>query len=79
VRMLSLPEPAMLEELITQHAEIVHGALTGEHGSAEAVLVRHLRLVLDHLEAFEERYPDYFVPEDEPARRPRPTRRRPSA
>lgn len=76
VRMLSLPEPEVIEELIGQHARIVDGALSGERQSAETELVRHLRLVLDHLEAFEERHPHYFVPEDEPARRPRPVRRR---
>lgn len=76
VRMLSLPEPEVIEDLIGQHARIVESALSGERRTAEFELVRHLRLVLDHLEAFEQRYPHYFVPEDEPASRPRAARRR---
>lgn len=77
VRMLSLPEPEVLEELIAQHERIVDGALAGERDAAESVLTQHLRLVLEHLEAFEQRYPDYFVADDEPGpvRRPRPARR----
>jgi GntR family transcriptional regulator, rspAB operon transcriptional repressor len=77
VRMLSLPEPAVVEDLTSQHTAIVDNLLGGRRRAAETVLARHLRLVLDRLEAFEQRYPDYFVPEDTggPVRRPKPARR----
>lgn len=73
VRMLSLPEPAVLEELNDQHTDIVEHVLAGRRKEARDMLRRHLRLVLEHLEAFEQRYPDYFLPEDDdgqPRRRP---------
>lgn len=76
VRMLSLPEPAMLDELIAQHVDIVEHLLAGRTREACSVMTTHLRLVLDHLVAFEQRHPDYFVPDDE-VPRPRPRRRSP--
>lgn len=76
VRMLSLPEPAVLADLITQHADIVENVLAGRRREARTVMTRHLRLVLDHLLSFEHRYPDYFVPDDGAIPRRRPTRRR---
>jgi DNA-binding GntR family transcriptional regulator len=76
VRMLSLPEPAVLEELIGQHADIVEHSLAGRRREARTVMVRHLRLVLDHLVSFEERHPDFFVPDGGEVPRPRPVRRR---
>jgi DNA-binding GntR family transcriptional regulator len=80
VRMLSLPEPEVLDELNEQHTQIVEHVLAGRRKEARAALTRHLRLVLDHLEAFERRYPDYFVPEDDtPPVHRRPSRRSPTA
>lgn len=79
VRMLSLPEPAVLADLITQHADIVDHVLAGRRREARTVMTKHLRLVLDHLLSFENRYPDYFVPDDGESPRRRPVRRRTTA
>jgi GntR family transcriptional regulator, rspAB operon transcriptional repressor len=76
VRMLSLPEPAILADLIAQHADIVEHLLAGRGQQARTVMAGHLRLVLDHLVSFEVRHPDYFVPDDGEVPRHRPVRRR---
>lgn len=64
VRMLSLPEPTLRAELTGQHADIVEHLFAGRPERARAAMAEHLRLVLDHLVAFEQRHPDYFVPDD---------------
>jgi DNA-binding GntR family transcriptional regulator len=61
VRRLSLPVPEVVERLVDQHAEIVDRLLRGELDSAEAVLRRHLRAVLETLPSLVERHPDYFL------------------
>jgi GntR family transcriptional regulator, rspAB operon transcriptional repressor len=65
VRMLSLPDPAILNELRTQHQEIVDHVVARQRRKADDVLSRHLRIALDVLEPLEQRHPDYFVLDDE--------------
>ncbi len=82
VRMLSLPDPEILDELHTQHREIVEHVTSKQRRKADEVLSRHLRIALDVLEPLEERHPDYFVVDEdddeglvEPVSpRPRPAR-----
>lgn len=61
VRMLSLPEAIVLEELVEQHSDIVEHVIGKRRRQAESVLTQHLRLVFEYLEPFKQRYPDYFL------------------
>ncbi|TCO55892.1 DNA-binding GntR family transcriptional regulator [Actinocrispum wychmicini] len=76
VRMLSLPEPAVLDDLLSQHVAIVDAVVRGRPAEADTVMAKHLRRVLDHLDGFAVRFPDYFAEEDDsPIRRHRASRR----
>ncbi|MGW5366427.1 GntR family transcriptional regulator [Actinopolymorpha pittospori] len=78
VRMLSLPDPAILHELHTQHQAIVDNVATRQRRKADEVLSRHLRLALDVLQPLEQRHPDYFVlDEDDELPEAGPPRSRP--
>ncbi|MGH3491167.1 MAG: GntR family transcriptional regulator [Actinopolymorphaceae bacterium] len=73
VRMLSLPDPEILAELLTQHRAIVDFVTAKQRKKADEVLTQHLRIALDILEPLEEEYPDYFVlDEDEVEEAPAP-------
>lgn len=61
IRMLSLPEASVLEELLKQHSDIVEHVIGKRRRQAETALARHLRLVFEHLEPFKQRHPDYFL------------------
>jgi DNA-binding GntR family transcriptional regulator len=61
VRMLSLPDPEILDELHAQHQAIVDNVAARQRRKADEVLSRHLRLALDVLQPLEQRHPDYFV------------------
>lgn len=65
VRLLSLPDPALLSTLHAQHTEIVELVAVGDVGAADDLLARHLRLVLDVLGPLRARFPDYFDDDDE--------------
>jgi GntR family transcriptional regulator, rspAB operon transcriptional repressor len=78
VRMLSLPDPTILSELLSQHRAIVDFVVAKQRKNADSVLSHHLRIALDILQPLEEEHPDYFVlDEPEPTRLPsrRPTTR----
>ena len=83
VRMLSLPDPEILQDLHAQHLAIVDNVTAKQRRKADEVLSRHLRLALDVLQPLEQRHPDYFVlDEDDDAMEPVPARartRRPSS
>jgi DNA-binding GntR family transcriptional regulator len=61
VRMLSLPDPGLLQDLHGQHRSIVEHVLAKDEKAADVVLRHHLQLALGALESLRERYPDYFV------------------
>jgi GntR family transcriptional regulator, rspAB operon transcriptional repressor len=65
VRMLSLPDPTILDELLTQHRAIVDYVTSKQRKKADEVLSHHLRIALDILEPLEAEHPDYFVLDDE--------------
>ncbi|HEY8455659.1 MAG TPA: GntR family transcriptional regulator [Actinopolymorphaceae bacterium] len=64
VRMLTLPDPAILGELLNQHRQIVDHVVAKQKRQADQVLRQHLRIALDVLQPLEQRYPDYFRLED---------------
>jgi GntR family transcriptional regulator, rspAB operon transcriptional repressor len=61
VRMLSLPDPGLLQDLHGQHREIVEHVIAKDLDAADRMLRHHLQLALGALESLEERHPDYFV------------------
>lgn len=61
VRMLTLPDPALLRELHGQHREIVESVISKDRRQADQVLKQHLRLAVELLEALEDEHPDYFL------------------
>lgn len=67
VRLLSLPDPDILNELLVQHRTIVDHVVAKRRRDADQLLARHLRIALDVLEPLEERYPDYFLLEADDA------------
>jgi DNA-binding GntR family transcriptional regulator len=60
VRLLSLPDPALLASLHAEHSTIVDLVAAKEVAAAVDALRAHLRLVLDALDPLRARYPDYF-------------------
>lgn len=67
LRLLSLPDREILEELHTQHTELVDMVVAKQRRKADAVLTRHLRVALGVLEPLERTYPDYFLLDDDSA------------
>lgn len=77
VRMLSLPDPEILDELLTQHRAIVDHVTGKRRRQADQVLTQHLRVALDILTPLEEEHPDYFLlDEDDAPAQPRPRPRK---
>lgn len=76
VRMLSLPDPNILEELLIEHRGILDGVVGKQRRQADQLLTQHLRLALDILGPLEEEHPDYFLLDEEDAAPPRPRSRR---
>lgn len=64
VRMLTLPDPGLLQELHMQHGSIIEHVIAKDLAAADDVLRHHLQLALGALQSLEERYPDYFVLDD---------------
>jgi DNA-binding GntR family transcriptional regulator len=60
VRRLSLPMPHQIEELITEHHEIVEALAARDGARAEQALARHLRGTGRIVDVLAERHPDYF-------------------
>lgn len=65
VRMLIRPEPDRLRVLHAQHHEIVEHVINKRESQADWLLRDHLHLVVDMLDDFRARRPDYFVEEDQ--------------
>jgi len=63
VRRLSLPQPRYLEEMVTEHGQVLEALEKGDPDAAEAMLRHHLRMVLSALPAIRAQHPEYF--EDE--------------
>jgi DNA-binding GntR family transcriptional regulator len=63
VRRLSLPQPRYLEEMVTEHGQVLEALQQGDPDAAEAMLRHHLRMVLSALPAIRAQHPEYF--EDE--------------
>jgi len=63
VRRLSLPQPRYLEEMVSEHGQVLEALAQGDPDAAEATLRHHLRMVLSALPAIREQHPEYF--EDE--------------
>ena len=63
VRRLSLPQPRYLEEMVSEHGQVLEALAQGDPDAAEAMLRHHLRMVLSALPAIREQHPEYF--EDE--------------
>lgn len=61
VRRLSVPEATGIEALVEDHRALVEAIAEGDAGTGDAVLTRHLRLILDTVEKVRETYPDYFT------------------
>jgi DNA-binding GntR family transcriptional regulator len=70
VRMLTLPDPAILAELHDQHRQIVDAVVAKKRREAHDVLRRHLRIALDVLKPLERQFPDYFVADEDEAIEP---------
>ena len=60
VRRLSLPQPHYLEEMVSEHGQVLEALAQGDPDAAEAALRHHLRMVLSALPAIREQHPDYF-------------------
>ena len=60
VRRLSLPQPRYLEEMVSEHRQVLEALAQGDPDAAEASLRHHLRMVLSALPAIREQHPDYF-------------------
>lgn len=61
VRMLTLPDPTLLHDLLCQHRDIVESVVAKDRRQADQILRRHLRLAVDLLETLEAEHPDYFL------------------
>ena len=61
VRRLSLPVPEVIDRLVAQHAEIVDSLRRNDLETAEAVLRKHLRAVLETLSSLVGSHPDFFL------------------
>jgi GntR family transcriptional regulator, rspAB operon transcriptional repressor len=64
VRRLSLPQPRYLEEMVSEHGQVVEALEQGDPDAAEAMLRHHLRMVLSALPAIRAQHPDYFDDEE---------------
>jgi len=60
VRILSLPGPEVIAELVAQHVALVDRLRARDAAGAEAVLHEHLRMVYSHLPELERAHPEYF-------------------
>jgi DNA-binding GntR family transcriptional regulator len=60
VRILSLPGPEVIAELLAQHVALVDRLRERDGAGAEAVLHEHLRMVYSHLPELERAHPEYF-------------------
>jgi DNA-binding GntR family transcriptional regulator len=60
IRRLSLPMPAYLAEMITEHREIVSRLADHDPDGAEAALRHHLQMVLREVPHIREQHPDFF-------------------
>jgi DNA-binding GntR family transcriptional regulator len=60
VRRLSLPQPHYLEEMVSEHGQVLEALAQADPDAAEASLRHHLRMVLSALPAIREQHPDYF-------------------
>jgi DNA-binding GntR family transcriptional regulator len=69
VRILSLPGPEVVAELVAQHAALVERLHARDGEGAEAVLHEHLRMVYSHLPELERAHPEYFALGLRPAER----------
>lgn len=65
VRMLSLPDPAILSSMHGQHATLVDHVAAKRTQQADKLLTQHLRGVLGVLEPLEKEHPDYFLLDEE--------------
>jgi DNA-binding GntR family transcriptional regulator len=60
VRRLSLPQPHYLEEMVSEHGQVLEALAQADPDAAEVSLRHHLRMVLSALPAIREQHPDYF-------------------
>jgi DNA-binding GntR family transcriptional regulator len=60
VRRLSLPQPHYLEEMVSEHGQVLEALAQADPDAAEVTLRHHLRMVLSALPAIREEHPDYF-------------------
>jgi GntR family transcriptional regulator, rspAB operon transcriptional repressor len=60
VRRLSLPDRGYLNEMLSEHREIVAAVAAGDGPGAEAALRHHLRMVPSNLPRLRQLHPDYF-------------------
>ena len=67
VRRLSLPSELVTNELIPQHAAIVHRLRARDGDGAEAALRDHLRLILRDLPELQRQHPDFFLADEDDA------------
>lgn len=63
LRRLSLPDPATLKGLMTEHTAIVDALESGDVTAGTATIRLHARRVLEQAPALRARYPDYFTDE----------------
>jgi len=64
VRRLSLPQPRYLEEMVSEHGQVLEALEQGDPDAAEAMLRHHLRMVLSALPAIRAQHHDYFDEEE---------------
>ncbi len=60
IRRLSLPDADYLEQMLTEHRQIVAAVAAGEAEAAETALRNHLRMVPSLLPRLQQLHPDYF-------------------
>jgi DNA-binding GntR family transcriptional regulator len=60
VRILGLPGPEVIAQLVAQHTGIVERLRVGDAAGAQEAMREHLRLVFRHLPELERLHPDYF-------------------
>ncbi len=60
VRRLSLPAPSYLEEMVSEHEQVLGAVDRHEADSAEAAMRHHLRMVLREIPRLREQHPEYF-------------------
>lgn len=65
VRMLTLPDPHRLRVLHAHHHAIVEHVIAKRERQADELLRDHLHLVVDMLEDFHRKHPDYFIEDDQ--------------